>query len=632
MNLVVWGAGKNYIEYRHLIKHDKYRLVDSNQDKQGVVIDGIKVESPDIINKTQYDYIVISSCLYFDEIYDKLKYEFSISGEKIIPLFDMKLELIMRDIGRHNLQKSCRPRILFGFCFFIYANCRVHDYLLAESLRLRGAEIIPAVCGGIQELQCSVYGGVWGGDAADMLDNHKRDCNKCSRCSERVWGDWGDFNIVSAKDYITGDERKSAKEYIQNLDVDFIADWKYEYFPIGRWALRTYYNNQLISHKSGWNKEEESEIRNLAYNVIIMCIASAKMIEDVNPEIIYSNDSFYYPWSILELIARNKGIPFYNGYGDFRKDSYSYAMNVPVIEMYLESAWKTFSRQVLKVRETEFIKNYVSNRRYGRDMAINTADPFESARKVNKNSVYGEIRGEKKTALLAANITWDAAAIDKGILFENLIDWILYTVDLFSKHTEWQLIVKAHPGEVYKYFPEARERICLIVLERYNYQLPENIVLINADAPVSVYDLFGHINLGIVYTSTVGLEMCCNAIPTITVAKAPYSGKGFTYDPVTIEEYESRIITLMNFKMPDEKVKIMVRQAEKFFLLYYFVYMLPIPFYAFSYGKGVQLKMSGASELLPGKNKVWDYICDSILGKEPILSEHRFLPYGLKDD
>lgn len=95
-------------------------------------------------------------------------------------------------------------------------------------------------------------------------------------------------------------------------------------------------------------------------------------------------------------------------------------------------------------------------------------------------------------------------------MFENLIDWILYTVDLFSKHTEWQLIVKAHPGEVYKYFPEARERICLIVLERYNYQLPENIVLIDADAPVSVYDLFGHINLGIVYT--VQLDWRCAAM------------------------------------------------------------------------------------------------------------------------
>ena len=103
MNLVVWGAGKDYIEYKHLIKNFKYTLVDSNQDKQGAVIDGKKVESPYIINKMQYDYIVISSRLYFDEIYDRLNYEFSISGEKIIPLFDIDLELIMREIGRYNL-------------------------------------------------------------------------------------------------------------------------------------------------------------------------------------------------------------------------------------------------------------------------------------------------------------------------------------------------------------------------------------------------------------------------------------------------------------------------------------------------------------------------------------------------
>lgn len=169
-------------------------------------------------------------------------------------------------------------------------------------------------------------------------------------------------------------------------------------------------------------------------------------------------------------------------------------------------------------------------------------------------------------------------------------------------------------------------------MEKYNYQLPENVILIDGDAPVSAYDLFEQVNLGIVYTSTVGLEMCCNAIPTITVAKAPYSGKGFTYDPVNIKEYESQIISLMNSEMPDEKVKIMVRQAEKFFLLYYFIYMLPIPFYTFSYGKGVRIKMSDVSELLPGQNKVWDYICESILEKEAILSEYRFPPYRLEGD
>lgn len=398
MNLVVWGAGKDYIEYKHLIKNFKYTLVDSNQDKQGAVIDGKKVESPYIINKMQYDYIVISSRLYFDEIYDRLNYEFSISGEKIIPLFDIDLELIMREIGRYNWQKGGKPRILFGYCFLVHANCRVHDYLLAESLRLRGAEIIPAVCGEIQELQCSVYGGVWGNnvtDIANMSVNHTHNCNKCRRFNERVWTEWGNFNVVSAKDYITSDERKIAREYVRKLNIDSITKWEYEYFPIGRWALRTYYNNQLISYKSSWNKEEEREIRSLAYNVIIMCIASVKMVEDVKPEIIYSNDSFYYPWSILEFIAKNKGISFYNGYGDFKKDTYSYAMNVPVIEMHLESAWKAFSRQMLNDKETNFIKNYVFNRRYGRDMAINTADPLKSARQVNKEAVYGKIRGEE---------------------------------------------------------------------------------------------------------------------------------------------------------------------------------------------------------------------------------------------
>lgn len=51
MNLVVWGAGKDYIEYKHLIKNFKYTLVDSNQDKQGAVIDGKKWKVPTLLIK-----------------------------------------------------------------------------------------------------------------------------------------------------------------------------------------------------------------------------------------------------------------------------------------------------------------------------------------------------------------------------------------------------------------------------------------------------------------------------------------------------------------------------------------------------------------------------------------------------
>ncbi len=632
VNLIIWGVGQGYAQNKYLINNMKYRLVDTLKEKWGSVIDGIEVENPDILYGSQYDYIAISTSLYFEEIFHRLTYQYSVPSEKIILLVDIEKELLFRRIGKYKLQKCNGPKILFGYCFLVYENCRVHDYLLAESLRLRGADITAVICGGIQEVECSAFGGVWGNDAHNIEEKkakHKHNCLRCKRYEQKTWGHWGNFEVLSAIDFLTEDEKDFAKAFIRRQDINLVSNWTYKYFPIGEWALRRYFNHQLISYKNSWNQIEEDEIRGIVYNEMIMCIASLKIVDKVNPDIIYSNDSFYFPYSILEAIAKDRNIPFYNAYG-FRKNTYSYAMNTSTVSMDLDSAWKTFSKRALNNEECGFIIEYIKNRKYGKDMMINTADPLKSAKEVKWNSIYGTINNSKKTALLATNVTWDAAALNKGIVFGNIVDWVLYTIDLFSKNTEWQLIVKAHPAEVNKSVPEAHERICLIVLKKYNNQLPSNIILIDGDAPVSVYELLNQIDLGMVYTTTVGLEMCCNGIPTITIANAPYRNKGFTYDPVTISEYEEQLNLLMNTKLSNEELERMVHQAQKFFLLYYFIYMLPNPFYTFSYEEGASLTIRDAEELLPGRNELWDYICDSILAKKAILSEKRFPPYKLE--
>lgn len=446
---------------------------------------------------------------------------------------------------------------------------------------------------------------------------------------KRFGSNGGGYKTISAADFLTDNDKEYTRSFIQKLDINLVDNWSYEYFPIGEWALKTYYNNELISHKEHWEPYEETELRSLACNVMNMCIASLRMVNDIKPEILYSNDSFYYPFSILERIALNKNIPFYNAYG-IRKNTYSYAMNVPVVSMDLNSAWKRFSLKELSGEESIFIQKYILNRRYGSDMLINTANPFEAVNEIRNDSVHGIIKNNKKTALIATNVTWDAAALNKGVVFRNVLEWVLHTIYLFSKNTDWQLIVRAHPAEISKMVPEARERICTIVMEKYSGNLPSNIILIDGDAPISIYDLFPQVDLGIVYTSTVGLEMCCNGIPTVTVAAAPYREKGFTFDPADKEEYEKYLKLLMNGAVSDTEKNVMIHQAQKFFLLYYFIYMLHNPFYKFEYGVGAQLTICNPEELEEGKNIMWDYICNSILGKKAILSEDRYPPYRLE--
>ena len=547
MILAVWGTGNDYRKNKHQLRHYKYVLFDGNERKQGTELDGHIIKSPKQISDYDFDYIIVATNKYYSDIEGVLLHEYLVPKRKIIRVEEVQKEILMRDIGSNSIEcKTNGKKILFGYCFLTYENCRIHDFLLAESLRIRGTEIIPLTCNGLQRVECSVYGGFWGNREENEKNKeklHRHNCESCCRFNDKVWKEWGNYNVITADKQLNDIEKNKIREIIWKLDINEYMDWKYENFPIGVWASKTYYNNYLISYKKDFDKEEEKNFRHIACNVALMCLATQRAVRKVRPDIIYSNDSFYYPFAILEYIAKQEEIPFYNAYG-FRKGTYSYAKGTSTVMFPLEGAWKSFAKRELTDAENAFMDKYLDDRRYGKDMMINSADPSKCVEHLNSHSIYGKIHKDKKTALLASNVTWDAAALMRGIAFQTVVEWVLGTVEYFAQHIEWQLIIRAHPAEIAKNIPEARERIINIILNVYG-KLPSNVILIDSDAPISIYDLYSIADIGLVFTSTVGLELSCAGIPVITVAKAPYGEKGFTYDAGNKEEYFSYISSLL---------------------------------------------------------------------------------------
>ncbi len=68
-------------------------------------------------------------------------------------------------------------------------------------------------------------------------------------------------------------------------------------------------------------------------------------------------------------------------------------------------------------------------------------------------------------------------------------------------------------------------------------QLPENIHLVGPKEKVNTYDLVEITSLGLVYTTTTGMEMAMHGIPVIVAGITHYKGNEFTYDPQTYPEY-----------------------------------------------------------------------------------------------
>jgi hypothetical protein len=134
--------------------------------------------------------------------------------------------------------------------------------------------------------------------------------------------------------------------------------------------------------------------------------------------------------------------------------------------------------------------------------------------------------------LLAANVLGDSLTLGRNIFAESS-EWITRTVQYFAKRTDVQLVVRVHPGE--KIVPQAKS-MGTVVREALP-ELPSHIHIIGALDNVNTYDLIEIANLGLAYTTTVGVETAMNGIPVIACGETHYRKRGFTLDPNTWDEY-----------------------------------------------------------------------------------------------
>jgi lipid A disaccharide synthetase len=69
------------------------------------------------------------------------------------------------------------------------------------------------------------------------------------------------------------------------------------------------------------------------------------------------------------------------------------------------------------------------------------------------------------------------------------------------------------------------------VISRVLPELPEYIRVISPEEKTNTYDLIAAADLGLVYTTTVGLEIAMSGVPVIVAGETHYRNKGFTLDP-----------------------------------------------------------------------------------------------------
>lgn len=176
--------------------------------------------------------------------------------------------------------------------------------------------------------------------------------------------------------------------------------------------------------------------------------------------------------------------------------------------------------------------------------------------------------------LLATNVLGDSLTLGRQRVSATMADMIVGTIGWFMDHAEAQLVIRVHPGEL-----KTHGTSMIDVINQAFPQLPGHIHVIRPEDKVNTYDLVEAADLGVVYTTTVGLEMAMAGLPVIVTGKTHYANKGFTLDPATWQEFEQTLARVVADPQAARLSPAQVEQAWLYAYLFFFEFSLPFPWH-----------------------------------------------------
>lgn len=281
--------------------------------------------------------------------------------------------------------------------------------------------------------------------------------------------------------------------------------------------------------------------------------------------------------SILEFgvfyrIARHLNIPCVTiEFGEQRERMWI-AQNDEVMRLDTTALWAQRGNVALDEAEWDALKSLYKARRGGQIWS-NFSRSWQAGESQGAKRAREELNLDptKPLALLCTNVVGDSLALGRQVFTSGMADWLAKTVRHFAKRDDVQLVVRVHPGELL-----GAGHPSVDIVHSALPELPPHVTVVPPESSVNTYDLIELADLGLVYTTTVGMEMAMNGIPVLVSGMTHYRQKGFTLDPETMPEYVSTLDRLLRqekgYRLPQAQVELAWQYAYRFFFEFPFVF------------------------------------------------------------
>jgi len=292
--------------------------------------------------------------------------------------------------------------------------------------------------------------------------------------------------------------------------------------------------------------------------------------------------------SILEfgavyLAARHLGVPTVTYEFGERRERMWVAHDSEVMRLDASALWEARGSTPLADEERESLRALYQARRAGvawsnfeRRWQAGESQGARSARQT-----LG-IDPQRPMALLCTNVVGDSLALGRQVFTSGMADWLTQTVRNFAERPGAQLVVRVHPGELLGAGHPSVE-----IVRSEMPQLPSHVIVVPPESKINTYDLIELAHLGLVYTTTVGLEMAMSGVPVVVAGQTHYRGKGFTVDPETLPEYRAAVGRLLDRPIGQPLEASQVELATRYAYRFFFEFAFPFPWHLVTFWEDI---------------------------------------------
>lgn len=451
-----------------------------------------------------------------------------------------------------------KDKIKFLICTISGDNyiIRLFDNLFYITLKLFKIDVSILKCGKSLAL-CNVSN-------YSLISSMKKDQEKlCYLCTKGFSSEFDQYgkDVLTVKDYIDRKIITDANKIVNKINSKNVFKIK---------NISSYINENT---KSAFIRFNGSSIFNLNdpknikiikeyyKSALIFEYAFKKLLRTKKFNRIICHHGIYIPHGIILSIAKLKKISTYVWQPGYRKNSVVVVKNNNVHSYFPKTKkWNKFKFDTL---EQNRIKKYLRSR-------VNAADNWLNFNTKSQKKII--FSNDNPTYLMALNVDWDAVVHFKSLSFNNMFDWLKFTVDYFINNPNKNLIIRAHPAELLGNVPSS------LSAEKYLKSiyttLPSNIRFISSFSSLNTYDLCQQSDVLLVYSSKISIEIATLGKPVIMSGEGWIKNKNIIHEAKSAKEYKKYLDK--NIKFLNKKSKKNKLGSLKFAYFYFFKKMFKI--------------------------------------------------------